>query len=250
MPIQAIIFDIDGLMLDTEPISKRSWATVMSPAGFPLTDDVYQQMIGRTEADVRHMLADIYGDHFPFERMYQEREQRFNELVQQEGIPLKPGLLDLLAYVSKAGLKKAVASSTYAKLAEVKLSIAGIRHQLGELQVEHRDLDLVIAHLIENPPPDELLVRRLKKRKLLLKDRILQLERLLARAADGVVREVILATNYTNEGEATAHYLAERLAAAGLSVSRIARGVPVGGELEFVDSGTLAQAVRERRAVS
>ena len=57
--------------------------------------------------------------------------------------------------------------------------IAGIRHQLGELQVEHRDLDLVIAHLIENPPPDELLVRRLKKRKLLLKDRILQLERLL-----------------------------------------------------------------------
>ena len=77
--------------------------------------------------------------------------------------------------------------------------------------------------------------------------RELQFERLLARACDGLVREVVLATNYTNEGEATAHFLAEMLRAKGLKVSRIARGVPVGGELEFVDSGTLAQAMRERR---
>ncbi|MCB1933572.1 DUF465 domain-containing protein [Accumulibacter sp.] len=50
------------------------------------------------------------------------------------------------------------------------------RATLDELQLEHRDLDLVIDHLLLNPPPDELLVRRLKKRKLLLKDRIMQLE--------------------------------------------------------------------------
>lgn len=77
--------------------------------------------------------------------------------------------------------------------------------------------------------------------------RELKLDRLLARVGDGVVREVILATNYTNEGEATAHYLSELLKSRGIGVSRIARGVPVGGELEYVDSGTLAQAVRERR---
>lgn len=79
--------------------------------------------------------------------------------------------------------------------------------------------------------------------------RELKLERLLARASDGVVREVILATNYTNEGEATAHYLTELLKSKGVAVSRIARGVPVGGELEYVDSGTLAQAMRERRSL-
>ena len=78
----------------------------------------------------------------------------------------------------------------------------------------------------------------------------LKLERLLARACDGVVREVILATNYTNEGEATAHYLSEVFSGRGIAVSRIARGVPVGGELEYVDSGTLAQALRERRALA
>lgn len=75
----------------------------------------------------------------------------------------------------------------------------------------------------------------------------LRLDKLIARAVDGVVKEVILATNYTNEGEATAHYIEAMLRSKGVSVSRIARGVPVGGELEYVDSGTLAQALRERR---
>ena len=75
----------------------------------------------------------------------------------------------------------------------------------------------------------------------------LAFERLLARACDGVVREVILATNFTNEGEATAHYLSGLLHARGLKVSRIARGLPVGGELEFSDAATVAQALRERR---
>lgn len=77
--------------------------------------------------------------------------------------------------------------------------------------------------------------------------RELGLERLMARAQDGVVREVILATNFTNEGEATAHYVTAMLKQKGIKVSRIARGVPVGGELEYVDSGTLAQSLRERK---
>ncbi len=77
----------------------------------------------------------------------------------------------------------------------------------------------------------------------------IHLDRLLARATDGIVTEVIVATNFTIEGEATAHYAAEMLVARDIKVSRIARGLPVGGELEHVDSGTLAQAVFERRAI-
>ena len=80
--------------------------------------------------------------------------------------------------------------------------------------------------------------------------RELQLEQLLTRASDGVVKEVILATNFTNEGEVTAHYLSEMLKSRAIKVSRIARGVPVGGELEYVDSSTLAQAVRERKSLA
>jgi recombination protein RecR len=75
------------------------------------------------------------------------------------------------------------------------------------------------------------------------------LERLLQRAQDGVTEEVVLATNYTAEGEATAHYVSELLKARGLKVSRIARGIPAGGELEYVDAMTIAQAFTDRRAL-
>lgn len=73
-------------------------------------------------------------------------------------------------------------------------------------------------------------------------------EKLMSRATDGSVKEVVLATNFTNEGEATAHYISETLKARGLKVSRLARGVPVGGELEYVDAGTIARAMLDRRA--
>ncbi|RXZ33226.1 recombination protein RecR [Oxalobacteraceae bacterium CAVE-383] len=76
----------------------------------------------------------------------------------------------------------------------------------------------------------------------------IHLEKLIARATDGVVAEVVLATNFTNEGEATAHYISETMKARGLKVSRLARGVPVGGELEYVDAGTIARAMLDRRA--
>jgi len=75
------------------------------------------------------------------------------------------------------------------------------------------------------------------------------LDRLVERARDGLVKEVIVATNFTNEGEATAHYISERLIPMGLRVSRLSRGVPVGGEIEYVDLGTLSQSLIERKPV-
>jgi recombination protein RecR len=70
---------------------------------------------------------------------------------------------------------------------------------------------------------------------------------LLERAADGVVKEVVLATNATVEGQTTAHYITERLKDRGIATSRLAHGVPVGGELDYLDEGTLTQALRARR---
>ena len=75
----------------------------------------------------------------------------------------------------------------------------------------------------------------------------LEARQLLDRAADGQVEEVILATSFTAEGEATAHALGEALRARGLRVTRLARGVPAGSELEYVDLGTIAHALVDRR---
>jgi recombination protein RecR len=73
------------------------------------------------------------------------------------------------------------------------------------------------------------------------------LKGLFERACDGVVQEVILATNFTAEGEATAHVIGEGLKTKGLRLTRLARGVPVGSELEYVDLGTIAHALVDRR---
>lgn len=77
----------------------------------------------------------------------------------------------------------------------------------------------------------------------------LQLDRLEAILDEGQVKEVILATNPTVEGEATAHYIGEMVHRRKLKVTRIAHGVPVGGELEYIDSGTLSHALSGRREV-
>ena len=80
----------------------------------------------------------------------------------------------------------------------------------------------------------------------------IHLDRLIKRVekSKDPVKEVVLATNFTSEGEATAHYIGEIMKARGIKVSRIARGVPVGGELEYVDASTLARAMMDRRSVS
>lgn len=78
----------------------------------------------------------------------------------------------------------------------------------------------------------------------------INLDKLIKRAQNGTVQEVVLATNYTVEGEATAHYIIELLKARAIKVSRIARGLPMGGEIEYVDSGTLAQAIVERKRIN
>lgn len=75
----------------------------------------------------------------------------------------------------------------------------------------------------------------------------IQFETLLARACDGVVREVVIATSFNTEGETTAHYLIALFKGRGLQATRLARGVPIGSEIEYVDPGTIAYAMLDRR---
>lgn len=78
----------------------------------------------------------------------------------------------------------------------------------------------------------------------------LRIDRLVTRASDDRVEEIILALSATVDGQTTAHYIADRLAPLGLNVTRLAHGVPVGGELDYLDDGTLAQALKARSKLS
>lgn len=75
----------------------------------------------------------------------------------------------------------------------------------------------------------------------------LRIESLLDRLKDGRIKEVILALNATVDGQTTAHYVTERLSTSGITVSRLAHGLPVGGELDYLDDGTLTAAIKARR---
>jgi len=77
----------------------------------------------------------------------------------------------------------------------------------------------------------------------------LALDQLVARASSGSVREVILALNATVDGQTTAHYITELLSPYGITVTKLAHGVPVGGELDYLDEGTLSAAMRQRTAL-
>lgn len=77
----------------------------------------------------------------------------------------------------------------------------------------------------------------------------LRIPELIGRAAESEVAEVILATSATVDGQTTAHYIADRLREKGIKVSGLAHGVPVGGELDYLDDGTLSAALRDRRPV-
>ncbi|MEQ8194313.1 MAG: recombination mediator RecR [Rhodospirillales bacterium] len=77
----------------------------------------------------------------------------------------------------------------------------------------------------------------------------LNIPKLIARVKEDGVSEVILATNVTVDGQTTAHYIADRLRETGVAVSGLAHGVPVGGELDYLDEGTLSAALKDRRAV-
>ena len=131
-------------------------------------------------------------------------------------------------------------------------------HPVCEMCVDE-ERDKALLCVVETPA-DQLMIEQtltFKGRYFVLMGRLspldgigpkdIHLEKLIARAVDGIVTEVVLATNFTNEGEATAHYISEMLKARGLKVSRLARGVPVGGELEYVDAGTIARAMLDRR---
>lgn len=78
----------------------------------------------------------------------------------------------------------------------------------------------------------------------------LTIERLVARVAAGGIDEVVLAMNATLEGQTTAHYIAERLEGMPVRITQLAHGLPVGGELDYLDEGTLAQALRARRPMA
>lgn len=155
----AVIFDMDGLMLDTERMARKAWAKALADHGYPIKDVEYLRLVGRTVQDAEVILKDLYGPALPFQQVFERRQAYYDQDIEQNGIPLKPGLLELLAYLDEKNIVKAVASSTPCWFAVRKLAHVGI---------EKRFSAVVCGDMVERgkPAPDLFLeaARRINMR--------------------------------------------------------------------------------------
>ncbi len=156
----AVLFDMDGLMLDTERMARVAWTRALAEQGYQLDDKNYLRMVGRTVQDARQILGDLFGEDLPFQTVFDRRQAYYDADIEENGIPIKPGLLELLEFLEARQIAKAVASSTPCWFARHKLARAGIDHRFqaivcGDMVARGKpapDLFLEAARQIAAPP--------------------------------------------------------------------------------------------------
>jgi HAD superfamily hydrolase (TIGR01509 family) len=109
---QAVVFDMDGLMLDTERMAPRCWKAAATVLGVEFDTALMPSMIGRNARDSRQFVLDHYGDDYPVDALMMESRAQFDAIVMREGIPVKPGLRPLLEWLDEQHIRRAVATST------------------------------------------------------------------------------------------------------------------------------------------
>jgi HAD superfamily hydrolase (TIGR01509 family) len=126
LKIEAVIFDMDGLMFDSEIISFACWKTAAAKYGYQVTEELFLKTLGQTLERCQAIYAEHFGEDFPFEAAKDERFRLGAEYIRTNTVPIKDGLLDLLAYLKGHHYKTAVATSTQRKAALPLIEKAGV----------------------------------------------------------------------------------------------------------------------------
>lgn len=127
-----VLFDMDGLMLDTERISMKAWQAGCAECGVLLSDGQFLDIIGHREADCIRLVKTMHGDHLDGDAIARATRTHYARLL-ESGVPVMPGLVDALTAIRAAGLPIAVATSTHQKVAVEKLTKAGVIHFFREV---------------------------------------------------------------------------------------------------------------------
>jgi HAD superfamily hydrolase (TIGR01509 family) len=109
---EAVVFDMDGLMLDTERLAARCWSAAAAALGVDFDTALIPSMIGRNAVDSRQLVLAHYGDDFPIDALMQGSRTEFDAIAESEGIAVKPGLHALLDWLEALGIPRVVATST------------------------------------------------------------------------------------------------------------------------------------------
>ncbi len=125
--IELVIFDMDGLMFDTERLAGISWDQALTRCGYAFHNEVFLETVGLNSKMTKDIYLKFYGDDFPFDEMLLKRKEIFDKIIETQGVPVKEGLKELLKYLDSMKIKKAVATSTGKIRAEILLSKGGIK---------------------------------------------------------------------------------------------------------------------------
>lgn len=149
--IKAVIFDMDGLMFDTEALAKTAWLRVGEQLGYPITEKEIAQIRGSTPAASAEIFRAAFGPDFDYPRAKALRNEMVEHFIDQNGVPMKYGLVGLLEQLRQNGFPTAVASSSPRKTIEKYLAMAGLAAYYDEI-VSAEDVTL------SKPAPDVFLL--------------------------------------------------------------------------------------------
>jgi HAD superfamily hydrolase (TIGR01509 family) len=124
--IRAVVFDMDGLLLDSEVLFKKSWQEASFNIGFNMPDALFLELIGRTAEDSRKTLSAAFKCEFPYDQFKKEAAIIARRLLNNGPIPLKPGVIELLDWCQEQKLPLAIATSTEGEEARRRLRDAGL----------------------------------------------------------------------------------------------------------------------------
>lgn len=147
----AVIFDLDGLMLDTERPSFTAWSRALSDKGHPLSEDQYLQILGHTIEDAEQIFRKDFGQDLPFHDILNKKQMYLDAHMAKNGIAIKPGLIEVLDLLEKLSKRTALASSTGIEL---------VQQRLKHAHLQNRFKTIVTGNDVQNskPAPDIFLL--------------------------------------------------------------------------------------------
>ncbi len=124
--IKGAIFDMDGLMIDSERLVYQNWQTMMDELGYEYNLEIFKNTIGLRQDKTKAYYRSLYGDDFDYDTYKIRSRKMYYEQIERDGVPVKKGLLELLDYLKSKKIKIAVATSTSAQTAHKVVKLAGV----------------------------------------------------------------------------------------------------------------------------